>query len=143
MPKPDPALLDPARYPFSCEIATRFSDIDLNHHINNVTLGDVCQEARVRFHSASGFRAAIAGAGAMVASFSIDYLGQGYYPDPLTAHVAALGIGSTSYRLAMLIRQNGRTVAYAQAVMVAAREGRPIEIPDSFRDGVAPWMLRP
>jgi acyl-CoA thioester hydrolase len=147
MPKPDPSLLDPERYPFSCEIATRFADLDLNRHLNNVALAEICEEARVRFHGASGFVAAIsgggAGSGAMVVSFAIEYLGQGYHPDPVTAHVAATRIGTSSYGLAILIRQNGRTVAHAQAAMVAVRDGRPSPIPESFRDKVADWMLRP
>jgi acyl-CoA thioester hydrolase len=147
MPKPDPALLDPARYPFSCEIATRFADLDLNRHLNNVALSEICEEARVRFHGASGFVAAIsgggAGSGAMVASFAIEYLGQGYHPDPVTAHVAATRIGGSSYGLAILIRQNERTVAHAQAVMVAVLEGKPAPIPASFRETAGKWMLRP
>lgn len=145
MPKPDQALLDPARYPFSCEIATRFADLDLNRHINNVALAEICEEARVRFHGASGFIAAIsgAGAGAMVVSFAIEYLGQGYHPDPVAAHVAATRIGTSSYGLAILIRQNGGTLAHAQAVMVAVRDGQPAPIPDGFRTVVEPWMLRP
>lgn len=146
MPKPDQALLDPARYPFSCEIATRFADLDLNRHLNNVALSEICEEARVRFHGSSGFVAAISGGGerlsAMVVSFAIEYLGQGYHPDPVMAHVAATRIGKSSYGLAILIRQNERTVAHAQAVMVAVRDGQPATIPDSFRDSVGPWMLR-
>lgn len=147
MAKPDPALLDPARYPFSCDIATRFADLDLNRHLNNVALAEICEEARVRFHGASGFIAAISGAGpgsgAMVVSFAIEYLGQGYHPDPVSAHVAATRIGTSSYGLAILIRQNGNTIAHAQAAMVAVQGGQPTPIPDDFRDTVGPWMLRP
>jgi acyl-CoA thioester hydrolase len=147
MPKPDPALLDPARYPFSCEIATRFADLDLNRHINNVALSEICEEARVRFHGASGFISAISaagtGSGAMVASFAIEFLGQGHHPDPMQAHVAATRIGKSSYTLAILIRQNEITVAHAQAVMVAVRDGQPAAIPEVFRANVDSFMLRP
>lgn len=142
MPKPDPALLDPARYPFVCEIATRFGDLDVNQHINNVAVAQICEEARVRFHKASGYRAAIAGATSMTASVTIEYLGQGFHPDPLEVHVAPLRIGNTSYALSELVRQDGRTVAYCEVVLVCIRDGRPAPIPEQFRDNIQPWMLR-
>jgi len=146
MPKPDPALLEPARYPFACEIATRFADLDLNKHLNNVALGEICEEARVRFHSASGFLAAIAdaggGTGAMVASFAIEYIGQGYHPEPVSAHVGATRIGNSSFSLAILIRQQDRTIAHAHTVMVAVRAGQAAPIPTGFRATFDQWMLR-
>ncbi len=143
MPKPDPALLDPARYPFSCEIATRFGDLDVNQHLNNVAVAQVCEEARVRFHRASGYHKAIAGQTSMTASVTIEYLGQGFHPEPLEVHVAPLRIGTTSYTLSQLIRQDGRTVAYAEVVLVCIRDDRPAPIPELFRESVQPWMLRP
>ena len=141
MPKPDPALLDPARYPFSCEIATRFGDLDVNLHLNNVALVQICEEARVRFHKASGYHAALGSGSAMVASFTIDFLGEGFHPEPIRAHVAPRRLGNTSYALAQLIRQQDRTVAYAEAVLVYVRDGAPAAIPQQFRDSVQPWML--
>jgi acyl-CoA thioester hydrolase len=144
MAKPDPALLDPARYPFVCEIATRFSDLDTNLHINNVALAGICEDARVRFHKASGYHAALgqSGTGAMVASFTVEYLGQGYHPDPLSVHVAAERIGSTSYSLVQLVRQGDRTIGFTRATMVVVSDGRPAPIPELFRTSVAPWMLQ-
>lgn len=144
MAKPDPALLDPARYPFACEIATRFGDLDTNLHINNVALAGICEDARVRFHKASGYHTALdgTGTGAMVASFAIEYLGQGFHPDPLTIHVAAERIGGASYSLIQLVRQGDRTVAFTRATMVVVSDGRPAPIPELFRSSVAPWMLQ-
>ncbi len=147
MAKPDPALLDPARYPFACEVATRFGDLDTNLHINNVALASICEDVRVRFHKASGYHLALgkggAGATAMVASLAIEYLGQGYHPDPLTVHVAAERIGNTSYSLIQLIRQEDRTVAFARSTMVMVKDDKPAPLPDLFRTSVLPWMLRP
>lgn len=148
MAKPDPALLDPSRYPFACEIATRFGDLDINLHINNVALAEICEDARVRFHKASGYHAALDGSGggakvgAMVASFAIEYLGQGFHPDPLTVHVAAERVGSTSYSLIQLVRQGERTVGFTRATIVVVSDGRPAPIPEQFRSSVAPWMLQ-
>ena len=141
MPKPDPALLNPARYPFSCEIATRFGDLDVNLHVNNVALAQVSEEGRVRFHRASGYHEALSGATSMTASFAIEYLGEAFHPDPLAVHVAAERLGNTSYALVQLIRQGGRTIAFTRATLVLMRDGSPTPIPQRFRDSVKPWML--
>lgn len=142
MPKPDPALLDPARYPFRCSIETRFGDIDVNQHINNVALVGLLEEGRVRFHRASGYHAALGGMTSMVASMQIEFLGQSYFPAPLEMHVAPLRLGNTSYTLNQLVTQDGRIVTYAQAVMVCMGPDGPMPLPGAFRDGVEPWMFR-
>jgi acyl-CoA thioester hydrolase len=74
--KPDPSLLEPGRYPFHCRIEPRFGDLDPNMHLNNVALAGILEEARVRFHRASGYHTASEKMVSMVASFATDYLGQ-------------------------------------------------------------------
>jgi acyl-CoA thioester hydrolase len=143
MAKPDPALLDPARYPFHCVIPTRFGDLDINMHLNNVALVAILEDGRVRFHHASGFHHAMAGLTAMVASFSVEYLGQAFYPQPLDVHVAVAQIGRTSFVLQQLVKQEDRIVSFAHSVMVCVADGRPVAIPAGFSDGIAGWMLRP
>lgn len=142
MPKPDAALLDPARYPFSCRIEPRFGDLDLNMHINNAALVGILEDARVRFHATSGYHAAMQGLMPMVASLAVEYLDQGFFPDPLTIHVAPIRLGRTSYTLNQLVTQGERAIAFAQVVMVCVNEGIPIEISAVFRESVKPWMLR-
>lgn len=141
MPKPDAALLDPARYPFSCRIEPRFGDLDLNMHINNAALVGILEDARVRFHGTSGYHAAMKGLMPMVASLAVEYLDQGFFPDPLTIHVAPIRLGRTSYTLNQLVTQGERAIAFAQVVMVCVSEGVPIEISAAFRESVKPWML--
>jgi len=142
MPKPDPALLDPARYPFRCAIEPRFGDLDTNMHLNNVALAGILEEGRVRFHHASKYAHAVEDMTSMAASFAVEYLGQAHYPDSLDVHVAATKIGRTSHTLSQLVLQQGRLVAYAQAVLVCVRDNRPTEIPAMFSESIKPWMLR-
>lgn len=143
MAKPDPALLDISRYPFTCEIATRFGDLDTNAHLNNVALASILEDARVRFHAASGFHIAMDGWKAMVASLTIDYLGQAFYPGPVSLYSGATTIGRTSYSVAQLVRQGDSVVALAQSVVVCVEDNRPFPLPEAFRQSVRPWMLRP
>ena len=144
MAKPDPALLDPARYVFRCEIATRFGDLDTNMHVNNAAMAGLYEDSRVRFHVVNGFHEALGAQGitAMVASCSFDYLGQSYYPEPLEFHIAAADIGRTSYHVLQLARQGERTVGFARATMVCVQNGRAVQIPDMFRESIKPWMFR-
>jgi acyl-CoA thioester hydrolase len=142
MAKPDAALLNPARYPFTCTIETRFGDLDVNKHINNVAMAGMVEEGRVRFHHASGFVAGLEGRAAMVASLSIEFLGQAYHPAPITVHAGAARIGRTSYALDLLLMQEGRVVVFAQTVVVCTDAGGPAEISQAFRTSAQDWMVR-
>ena len=95
MPRPEPALLDPARYPFTHAATTRFADVDPNQHLNNVALAAMMEDARVRFNLAIGSAIKIGERRAMVASIGMDYLAQGHFPDPVSVHCAIEGIGRT------------------------------------------------
>ncbi len=143
MAKPDSALLDPARYPFHCAIAPRFGDLDTNLHLNNVALVAILDDGRVRFHYASGFLGAKSGPTVMVVSFSVEFLGQAFYPQALDVHVAVARIGRTSYVLQQLLRQDGRIIGSSQSVMVCVADNLPAAIPGPFIDAVGDWMLRP
>lgn len=141
MAKPDPALLDPARYPFSCTIEPRFGDLDVNLHINNVAMAGMLEDGRVRFHRRIGYRDMLVNLTSMVASLQIDYLGEGNYPEPITVHSAIEGVGRTSHRLASLISQNGRLIAFARTTIVTVGPEGPSPLPDHFRQALVPWML--
>ncbi|MBB4857842.1 acyl-CoA thioester hydrolase [Novosphingobium chloroacetimidivorans] len=143
MAKPDPALLDPARYPFTCRIEPRFGDLDVNLHINNVAMASMLEESHVRLHRASGYRQALpAGVTTMVASVTIEYLGEGAYPDPVDFHLAVSHVGRTSHEVVKLVMQNGRVIAFSRTVMVTVGPDGPVAIPPSFTKQVDRWMLR-
>jgi len=142
MPKPDPALLDPARYPFSCRIEPRFGDLDVNMHINNVAMAGFFEDGRVRFHRQSGYREGLVGLSSMIASVAIEYLGEGHYPDALTVHCAVEHVGRTSHRLVQLVTQDDRTVAFARSTMVTVGKDGPALLPAAFADRAQQWSLR-
>jgi acyl-CoA thioester hydrolase len=145
MPKPDPQLLDAARYPFRCTIETRYRDLDSNRHINNGVFASLLEEGRVRFHGASQFGSLVADPGltAMVASVGIEYLGESHFPEPLDMHVGAVRIGKSSYELCQLVMQRGEVVAFASVTLVCMKDGKPYAIPAGHREMARPWMLAP
>lgn len=142
MAKPDPALLDPARYPFTCSVAPRYGDLDPQKHINNVALTGLFEEGRLRLHLACGNGQSYEAWRIMTASFAIQYLGQTYYPEPLDMPAAITRIGRSSIGIAQLAFQQGRIVAYGETVLVWVDGDAPYPIPETFRAGMAPYMLR-
>lgn len=143
MPKPDPALLVPARYPYHCEIETRYRDLDSNLHVNNGVMASLLEEGRVRFHRASTIGHTVRGLTSMVVSLSIEFLGQSHFPEPLEMHVGISHLGTTSYRLDQLVTQQGRIVTFAQATLVCVGDDRPAPLPEEYRRAAGNWMLLP
>lgn len=133
MPRPDAALLDPARYPFAHAITTRFADIDPNRHLNNVALAAMMEDARVRFNMAQGGAIKIGERRAMVVSVAMEYLAQGHFPDPVTVHCAVESVGRTSWSVVQLLVQNETAVAFARSALVAIANDRPALIAEDYR----------
>lgn len=142
MARPDPALLDLARYPFSHQITTRFADIDPNQHLNNVALAAMMEDARVRFNLVLGSAVKIGGRQAMIASVAMEYLSQGHFPDPVTVHCAIERVGNSSWTVIQVLAQNDRPVAFARSVLVAITDDRPVPMTEDTRTGLAAWGLR-
>jgi acyl-CoA thioester hydrolase len=142
MARPDPALLDPARYPFANAVTTRFADLDPNGHINNVAMAAVFEDARLRFITAVGMPPNTENARFMVANVTIDYLAQAYYPQGLECRVGALPGGRSSWSLRQLLLQEGRLVATAHVTIVFTDGERPMPIDPALRERLGAWLIR-
>jgi acyl-CoA thioester hydrolase len=145
MAKPDPALLDPARYPYHGQIETRYRDVDGNQHLNNGVIASLLEEGRVRFHRASQFGgvATDPDLSALVARVAIDYLSEGFWPEPLDMHVGIGRMGNSSYELCQLITQHGKAVTLCSATMVFFKNNAPWPIAEDHREMAKAWMLLP
>lgn len=141
MARPEPALLDAARYPWRHTITSRFSDVDPNRHFNNVALAAMFEDARVRFNTEARLVGAMAGIRPMVASVAIEYLAQGFYPQPVEAVVATQGFGRSSWSVVQLLSQDNRVIGFARSVIVATDGERSCPVPEAFRAELAKWML--
>ena len=143
MPKPEPHLLDPARYRHLTQITTPFADLDPNDHLNNVALAAMFEDARVRFSLAMGFRADRSPGGRrfMVAAVEINYLAQAHFPDPIECLAAPLAIGRSSWTLHQSLLQHDVPVATARSVLVSIIEGRPAPLGDAMVATLETWVL--
>ncbi|MCB2047182.1 MAG: acyl-CoA thioesterase [Novosphingobium sp.] len=141
MAAPEPYLLDPASYPMRTEIGLRYSDLDVNRHLNNVKLIDLLQEGRGHLHRQSGMTKADASFTIMVANLNVQFLGEAFYPEPVVCHSGLRAIGRTSQTVAQLAVQGERPVAYAETVMVTMLDGKAAPHPEHYRGQLEPWLI--
>jgi acyl-CoA thioester hydrolase len=122
-------------YPVTVEILTRYSDIDSQHHINNVAVAEFYQESRLGFHRALNPSHAERphGSRTLVAHHEMDYLSEIEYPGTVLVGVGVARIGNSSYVLASGMFQNERCVGLANTVLVHANSAGPLAIPTPMR----------
>jgi acyl-CoA thioester hydrolase len=139
----DPRRRLAASYPWSVELQTRFADMDVNGHLNNVAISRLYEEARVRFGAA--LRDAHPELGRpryVVGHVAIDYLAEGHYPAPVVIGYGVNSLGTKSYRAAMAMFQAGACIGLSDAAMVHRGEAGPVALPQALRDVLGEWLLR-
>lgn len=131
-------------------LRVRWSDLDSYGHVNNVKFFDYVQEGRIAFSEAvSSAMARTHGQGTsdylwMVVRQDVDYVTQlGFRMEPYRVATGVVSIGTTSMSFCSQIREDSGVV-YAKAattVVCADQQGRPTQIPDEWRDVLAPYQL--
>lgn len=134
MARIDRALLDNATYPVITQVATRFDDLDILGHVNNVATAVLFEEGRVRFNRDAGLQALRGGLRVMVVGLQIEFAAEIHHPDPVEVRTGTLAIGRTSFTIGQVARQNGRSVAYAHATLVFADADGPAPVPPAIRE---------
>ncbi len=138
----DPRRRDLASYPWSTVLATRFSDMDVNRHLNNVAVAQLYEETRVRFNW--GLRAAHPELRPhyLVGRVEIDYLAEGGYPAPVTSAYGIASLGNSSFRVAMALFQDGGCIGLCDTVMVYRGDTGPAPLPEPLRAVLGEWALK-
>ncbi|WP_162459623.1 acyl-CoA thioesterase [Kocuria sediminis] len=122
-------------------LPVRWSDQDLNRHVNNARVVTLIEEARL-----SAVAAWLGEDGVpdparprVVVSLSLDYLRPIDHGPELTAHVWVAGLGRSSYTVAYELRQHGRAAARARTVLVQTdpATGRSVPLPEGVRSVLA------
>jgi acyl-CoA thioester hydrolase len=148
--KADPRRRDLAAYPASLTLETRFADMDVNGHLNNVAFARLFEETRVRFNRGnlrdSGPATPAPGerrSSFVVAHVAIDYLAEGNYPATVTIGYAIARIGSSSFTVAMAAFQEGSCIALCDSVLVHRDPtSGPAPIPPALRERLEGFALR-
>ena len=140
--KPAPERLQIATYPYRTDLDTRFGDMDVQRHLNNVALAGLYEEARVRFISSLyKIHSRDDGQRPVLAEATLRYLAEGRYPGRVVAAAGLLRIGRTSYVIAQAMFQDERCIGTADIVIVWTEAGRPAPIPAAFRDALASALI--
>jgi acyl-CoA thioester hydrolase len=127
------------------ELQTRFADVDVVGHLNNVALADLYQEARVRFLQERAFAGSLGSTTwqAMIARITISYLGEVTYPTPVHVYVGVRKVGRTSYILSQALFQNGECRGTCRTVSVVIGEDRrPMPVPAALRERLEVLRVR-
>lgn len=136
----NPALLELDRYPFRVEVATRFADMDINGHINNVALSAAFEDARARFdfqHCSHPSRDTV-----MTVSTYVDYMAQAHYPRPLQMAVGIVSIGKSSWSMSELGLQDGVICALCRVTMVNTDGAKARPIAEDMREMLSKLRIR-
>lgn len=131
--RPDTARTERHHYPVWHQISTRFGDLDPLGHINNVAVTQLYDECRVWFNRLLERRANCTLHRLVLAAFSVHYLAETQYPEPVELGVGVVEIGRTSYRLAQALYQQGRCVGVADSAIVHAPVTGTTPLPEEFR----------
>lgn len=121
---------------FTAAMPLRWSDQDLNGHINNARVVTLFEEARLQA-SAEWLGSADFGP-RLVRSLTVDYLRPLHYGPPATVQVWVARIGTTSFTLHHEIHQDGQVCAAGRVVMVNvdSETSRPLRIDASLRNAL-------
>ncbi|WP_411340491.1 acyl-CoA thioesterase [Sphingopyxis sp. J-6] len=124
MPKPESWRLDAASYPVHLDLQTRFQDMDVNGHLNNVAFAALFESGRVLLNrDVRPLSERPANERTMVAAVEINYLAEGNFPDPVRIATGIGRFGTSSWTIVQAMFQNGRAIATCDTVVVCRTDG--------------------
>lgn len=125
MPKPESWRLNPASYPVRIELQTRFQDMDINGHLNNVAFAALFESGRVLLNrEIRPWEERPANERTMVAAVEINYLAEGNFPDPVQIATGIGRLGTSSWTIVQAMFQTGRCIATCDTVVVCRTDGQ-------------------
>ena len=133
MPKPQPWQLARENYPFSHLTETRFADLDLLGHINNVSMAGLFEHGRGMFNHSIDVQRRAPGQRWLIVSVEINYLAESFFPDPVDIASGIGRVGSSSWDIASAAFQNGKCVATCMTTIVLTDDNGPSPIPEGLR----------
>jgi acyl-CoA thioester hydrolase len=143
MARPAPWRLDPVAYPHTQAIQTRFQDMDVLGHLNNVAFAALFETGRTKFNQqAELWGRRFAGRRAVVAQMEINYLAEGNYPDDVEIATGIGDIGGRSWGILAAMFQGGRPIATCDVVIVMDKDETGVGLPDGFRARLAEFRVR-
>lgn len=127
---------------FTCELQVRWSDQDLNGHVNNARVITLIEEARIQAGQVWTGSFPNGASPRVVRSLQVHYDRPVHYTLPVTGKVWVSRIGNTSYTVCHELMQDGQRCCYAEtAIVVLDRDsGRPAVVNHETRAGLGRYQ---
>lgn len=127
--------------PFSHADEVRFSDLDVNGHLNNVAFLEFLESARVAYiarNHPEGYPWR-SNFGILIVELKISYRSPGQYGERIETTLRPDALGLTSFRTDFEMRVGERLIAdgYSVQVIYDREERRPMPIPPALRERLA------
>jgi acyl-CoA thioester hydrolase len=142
--RPDPIRLKPETYKFHLELPTRFGDLDIRGHVNNVSIAQYCEDARIAFQMETVGKemySTITPERAVVAQMTLHFVSEGFFPDPVDAGVGVARIGNTSYALVVGLFQNSKCIAVQESALVLVGPSGPMRLSAEIRQRMERYLI--
>ena len=133
MAKPDPWRLDTSRYPFTTAVQTRFGNLDVLGHINNVAMARVFEEGRIRFNRSLHLERASPAIRWLIVEVAVAYLHEAHFPEDMIITSGIGRIGRSSWTILSGGFQGGRCVATSDTTLVYTDATGPVALPEAMR----------
>lgn len=120
---------------FECDLQVRWSDQDLNGHVNNARVITLIEEARVLAGKSWSGTTPDGMTPKVVRKLDVSFDRAVEYGSALLGRVWVTRVNNTSYIVCHELLQENRRCAYAEAVIVILDHstGRPTPVPESLR----------
>ena len=108
----------PVKFPFTCEIPVRITDINYGDHVGNDTILSLIHEARMQFLRSMGYaELQFAGVGMIMADVAIQFRNELFYGDVVIVSVASGEVSKVGFELFYRLEKivDGKRVDVADA----------------------------
>jgi len=132
MAKPESWRREIESYPSSAAIPTRWADLDLLGHINNVSMAGLFEEGRGRFNRSLAL-AHDKGVRWLIAAVELNYLAEAHHPHDVIIASGIGRIGTRSWTIFSAAFQGATCVATCDTTLAYTDTNGSAPFPDSFR----------
>ena len=143
MARPEPWRTTRAAYPFTADIPTRWADLDLLGHINNVSMAGLFEEGRGRFNRSLQLGRGDKAIRWLIAAVSLNYLAEAHHPHDVTIASGIGPIGSRSWTILSAAFQGAVCVATCDTTLVYTDASGAVPFPDAFRPKLEAMRVTP
>lgn len=133
MAKPQSWQTNPDNYPFSHRTETRFADLDLLGHINNVSMAGLFEHGRGMFNHSIAVQRRSEGQRWLIVSVEINYIAEAHFPEHVDIASGICRIGSSSWEIASAAFQGGVCKATCITTIVMTDKNGPTPIRPDLR----------